>query len=132
MALAADALFGSGQSLTVPDTGSTEGDLRGFIAQVVANMHRPAYVRGAPGLTVELQDDPAVLERYVRPSDEGFRVILERAAARGERVGVDARTLTRIVSGTTTALAQATSMTVEEITDLLVRMVTAGLVGPHT
>lgn len=132
VSLAADALFGSGQSLTVPDTGSTTEDLRGFIAQVVANIRRPAYVMGAPGLTVELQSDPALskatLERYVRPSDEGFRAILDRAKQRGEHVGVDARTLTRIVSGTTTGLAQATTMSVDAITDVLVRMLTTGVI----
>jgi hypothetical protein len=129
VALAADALFGSGQSLTVPDTGSTTEDLRGFIAQVVANIRRPAYVKGAPGLTVELQDAPEVLERYVRPSDDGFRTILDRATQRGEAVGVDARTLTRIVSGTTTGLVQATTMSVDAITDVLVRMLTTGLIS---
>lgn len=129
VALAADALFGSGQSLTVPDAGSTVEDLRGFIAQVVANIRRPAYIRGAPGLTVELMDDPGVLERYVRPSDEGFDLILSRARERGESVGVDARTLTRIVSGTTTGLAQATSMSVDQITDVIVRMIVGGLIG---
>lgn len=132
VSLAADALFGEGVDLTVPDTGSTEGDLRDFIAQVVANIRRPAYVKGAPGLTVELLNDPALFratyERYIRPSDDGFAVILDRAAARGERVDVDARLVTRIVSGTTTGLAQATSMTVAEITDLLVRMLLGGLV----
>lgn len=131
VSLAADALFGSGQALVVPDTGSTAEDLRGFIAQVVANIRRPAYIMGAPGLTVELQSDPVLsrttLDRYVRPTDEGFATILERARARGEAADVDPRMVTRIVSGTTTGLAQATSMSVEAITDVLVRMLLDGL-----
>lgn len=135
LALARDALFGSMDDLVVPDTGSTRDDLRGFVAQQVARMTRPAYLKGVPGLTVELLSDPALFrdthERYVRPSEEGFRTILARGRARGEIAdGPDGMVLSRVVSGTTTSLAQTGRLSPDAITDLLVDMLFDGLLPP--
>ena len=114
LALARDALFGDDVDLVVPDTGSLVEDLRAFTAQQVARMTRPAYLMGAPGLTVELLSDPALFrethELYVKPSEDGFRAILEAARARGELqdgVDVDPVVITRVVSGVTTGLARS-------------------------
>ncbi|MGH9084735.1 MAG: TetR/AcrR family transcriptional regulator [Acidimicrobiales bacterium] len=134
LALAADALFGSmGGAFDVPDTGSLEDDLRAFIAQHVERMSGAAYLKGLPGLTVELLNDPEryrwMHARFVQPSEEGYRTILERARARGE-VGddVDPRVLTRVVSGATTSLAQTGRLSRDEMTDLLLRTLLGGLV----
>ena len=131
LALAADALFGTTGPFTVPDTGSLIEDLRGFIAQHVARMSGPAYLKGLPGLTVELLDDPELYRwmhvRFVQPSEDGYREILQRAADRGEIADeVDPRLLTRVVSGATTSLAQTGRLSPEEMTDVLVRTLRRG------
>jgi AcrR family transcriptional regulator len=133
VALARDAIFGPAESLVVPDTGSVLDDLRGFLRPQVERMRRPAYVKGAPALTVELLSDPELFretyEQFIKPTEDGFAVILDRARARGEIVvDADPKVLTRVVSGTTTSLAQATKMSAEAITDLLVELLTAGLI----
>lgn len=134
LALAADALFGSmGGAFDVPDTGSLEGDLRGFVAQHVDRMSGPAYLKGLPGLTVELLNDPELYRwmhvRFVQPSEDGYRTILDRGRARGEVTGdVDPKLLTRVVSGATTSLAQTGRLSASTMTDLLVRMLLGGLI----
>jgi hypothetical protein len=95
-------------------------------------MSLPAYVKGVPGLTVEMLADPVLSrtawDRYVRPAEEGFRLILERADERGDVVGVaDPRLLTRVVSGTVTGLAQTTRLSPAEMTDVIVAMFVGGL-----
>ncbi len=133
LALAADALFGSAGAFVVPDTGSLEDDLRAYIAQHVARMSGAAYLKGLPGLTVELLNDPELYRwmhaRFVQPSEDGYREILARAAARGEVAGdVDPKLLTRVVSGATTSLAQTGRLSAESMTDVLVRMLLGGLI----
>jgi AcrR family transcriptional regulator len=134
LALAADALFGSmGGAFDVPDTGSLEDDLRAFIAQHVARMSGAAYLKGLPGLTVELLNDPELYRwmhvRFVQPSEDGYRTILDHARARGDLAGdVDPRLLTRVVSGATTSLAQTGRLTAEEMTQTLLRTLLGGLV----
>jgi AcrR family transcriptional regulator len=134
LALAADALFGSmGGAFDVPDTGSLEDDLRAFIAQHVERMSGPAYLKGLPGLTVELLNDPEryrwMHARFVQPSEDGYRTILERARTRGEVADdVDPRVLTRVVSGATTSLAQTGRLSRSEMTDLLLKTLLGGLV----
>ncbi len=133
LALAADALFGTAGPFDVPDTGSLREDLRDYIAQHVARMSGPAYLKGLPGLTVELLNDPDLFRwmhvRFVQPSEDGYREILERANARGELAGdVDPKLLTRVVSGATTRLAQTGLLSAAEMTDALVQMLLGGLV----
>ena len=114
LALARDALFGDDVDLVVPDTGALVEDLRAFTAQQVARMTRPAYLMGAPGLTVELLSDPALFrethELYVKPSEDGFRAILgpgRRPRRAAGRLDVDPVVITRVVSGVTTGLARS-------------------------
>ena len=133
LALAADALFGMTGELHVPDTGSLEEDLRDFIGQQVERMRGPAYLKGLPGLTVELLNDPELFRwmhnRFVQPSDDGFGAIVERARQRGEVSGkVDPRILTRVVSGAITSLAQTGRLSPAEMTDILVTMLVGGLI----
>ena len=138
LSLAADALFGasgvgSAGDFDVPDTGSLVEDLRSFIAQHVARMSGPAYLKGLPGLTVELLNDPELYRwmhtRFVQPSEDGYREILARAVERGEAAeGGDPRLLTRVVSGAITSLAQTGRLTPEEMTEALVRTLVGGLI----
>ncbi len=135
LALAADALFGSmGGAFDVPDTGSLSEDLRAFIAQQVDRMSGPAYLKGLPGLTVELLNDPELYRwmhvRFVQPAEDGFRTILDRARERGElqREG-DPRLVTRVVSGATTSLAQTGRLTGAEMTDTLLATLLGGLLN---
>lgn len=132
-ALAADALFGTMGPFELPDTGHLEEDLRRFIAQQVARMSGPAYLKGLPGLTVELLTDPELFRwmhtRFVQPSEDGFRAILDQARARGELTGdVDPRILTRVVSGATTSLAQLGRLSGAEITEVLLQTLLGGVV----
>ena len=133
LALAADALFGAMGEFDVPDTGSLEDDLRGFIAQHVERMSGDAYLKGLPGLTVELLADPDLYRwmhvRFVQPSEDGYRAILDRARARGDLAGdVDPRLITRVVSGATTSLAQTGRLSREATTETLLRLLLGGLV----
>ncbi|MEX2292640.1 MAG: TetR/AcrR family transcriptional regulator [Acidimicrobiales bacterium] len=133
LALAADALFGSMGAFEVPDTGSLEADLRAFVAQHVERMSGDAYLKGLPGLTVELLTDPDLYRwmhvRFVQPSEDGYRAILERARARGEiEADIDPRVLTRVISGATTSLAQTGRMSRDTTTDTLVRLLLGGLI----
>ncbi len=133
LALAADALFGSMGEFEVPDTGSLEADLRAFIAQHVARMSGDAYLKGLPGLTVELLSDPELYRwmhvRFVQPSEDGYRTILERALDRGETTEkIDPRVITRVISGATTSLAQTGRMSRDATTDTLVRLLLGGLI----
>ncbi len=133
LALAADALFGSmGGAFDIPDTGSLEADLRAFISQHVERMSGAAYLKGLPGLTVELLNDPDLYrwmhQRFVQPSEDGYRAILDRALARGDLTGdVDPRILTRVVSGATTSLAQTGRLSAEAMTETLLRTLLGGL-----
>lgn len=135
LALAADALFGAMGAFDVPDTGSLEADLRSFIAQHVERMSGDAYLKGLPGLTVELLTDPELYRwmhvQFVQPSEDGYRTILERAQARGEVTAtVDPRVITRVISGATTSLAQTGRMSRDTTTDTLVRLLLGGLIPP--
>lgn len=133
LALAADALFGSmGGAFDVPDTGSLAEDLRAFIAQQVERMSGAAYLKGLPGLTVELLNDPELYRwmhvRFVQPAEDGYRTILDRARERGELHGeVDPRIVTRVVSGATTSLAQTGRLTGAQITETLLSTLLGGL-----
>lgn len=135
LALAADALFGSmGGAFEIPDTGTLEGDLRAFVAQHVDRMSGAAYLKGLPGLTVELLNDPDLYRwmhvRFVQPSEDGYRMILSRGRARGEVIGeVDPKVLTRVVSGATTSLAQTGRLAASAMTDILVRMLLGGVIS---
>lgn len=131
--LVADALFGSAQDLTVADTGSTREDLRDHIGQLAATMARPAYLNGVPGLTVDMLRDRAgwreISNRYVRPSEEALATILQRGRERGEAIGlVDVRTVTYVISGAITSLAQGMRLPVEKIADTVLATVVDGLI----
>lgn len=134
LALAADALFGSmGGAFDIPDTGSLEDDLRAFIAQHVERMSTAAYLKGLPGLTVELLDDPDLYRwmhvRFVQPSEDGYRAILDRARERGQLAGdVDPKVLTRVISGATTSLAQTGRLSAQAMVDILLKTLLGGLV----
>lgn len=133
LALAADALFGAMGDFEVPDTGSLAEDLRRFISQHVERMSGDAYLKGLPGLTVELLGNPDLYRwmhvRFVQPSEDGYRTILERARERGEITGdIDSRLLTRVVSGATTSLAQTGRLSREATTKILLRTLLGGLI----
>ena len=128
LALAADAILARQDPLVSADRGSLEADMR-----------QPAYVKGVPGLTVELLNDPAttrdIWKRYVEPSDRGFAEILDRAMTRGElRERPDASILTRVVSGITTGLAQTGRMERDDILAVVMAALFGGVLhaaGPQ-
>ncbi len=133
VALVRDVLFGTAAELVVPDTGSVVEDLRSYVAQHVARMSHPAYVRGVPGLTIELLSDPELSRdthrRFIAPSEEGFATIFERADDRGElSARPDPKVVTYVVSGTTTGLAQSTRLSETAITEVLMQTLVGGLV----
>ena len=82
---------------------------------------------------LELLNDPELYRwmhaRFVQPSEDGYRTIVERGRERGEvTAAVDPKVLTRVVSGATTSLAQTGRLSAEAMTDILVRMLLGGLV----
>ncbi len=130
--LVRDALFGTAADLVVPDRGSLLDDLRDYLAQHVDNMARPAYVKGVPGLTVELQSDPELyrdtFRRYIAPSEDGYRAIFEKAVERGELdEAPDARVVVFVVGGIITGLAQSTRLSHPAITDVLLDTLLGGV-----
>lgn len=132
LTLVSDAIMGSAERLVLPDTGTLVGDLRDFVAQHVEHMRVPAYLKGVPGLTVELLNDPAatreIWRRYVEPSDLGFAEIFRRARDRGElRTHPEPAVVTRAVSGITTGLGQTTRMSGEQITDMVLAALLGGM-----
>ncbi|HUW03320.1 MAG TPA: TetR/AcrR family transcriptional regulator [Acidimicrobiales bacterium] len=134
MALVEEALFEPLEGLEVPDTGSTMDDLRQWVALHVAVMDRPAHVKGLPGLTIELMSDPdayrATYRRYVKPTEDGFTVILDRARTRGEGVGeVDGATVSRVMSGTAMQLAHVPGNDTDAIVDVVMATLVGGVVG---
>jgi len=134
MALATEALFEPLEGLVVPDTGSTVDDLRAWVALHVAVMDRPAHVKGLPGLTIELVSDPAAYRetyrRYVKPTEDGFTLILDRARARGEAIGeVDGSTLSRVMSGTAMQLAHVPGNDSDAIVDTVMATLVGGVTG---
>jgi AcrR family transcriptional regulator len=134
LALARDALFGGDEDFTAPDTGSLRTDLEALITQHVTRMSRPAYLKGAPGLTVELLSDPDLYrethELYVRPSEDGFREIVDRWHERGVIDGAtDPAVITRVVSGTITGLASSGRYSPDEIVSIVVSTLVGGLLA---
>jgi hypothetical protein len=80
-----------------------------------------------------MQNDPALFREtrrlYVKPAEDGIATILRRAEARGElRKSVDPWTLTRVVSGITTGLAQTEMLSGEAITELVLQALLGGLI----
>jgi AcrR family transcriptional regulator len=131
--LVRDALFGLAANLTLPDTGSTRDDLWDFVRQHVDHMRLPAYVKGVPGLTVELLGNRDLFrdtwQQFIKPTEDGFATILRRGRARGDVVrDVEPWVLTRVVSGITTGLAQTSRVSAEEITDVVMEAVLGGLI----
>ena len=88
VALVRDVLFGTAADLVLPDTGSLEQDLQSWVRQHVDRMRDQAYLKGVPGLTVELLGNPELFREthrlYIEPSEQGFATILDRARARHE------------------------------------------------
>src|SRR3954447_21612069 len=75
VALVRDVLFGTAADLVLPDTGSLEQDLHSWVRQHVDRMRDQAYLKGVPGLTVELLANPELFRdthrRYIEPSERG-------------------------------------------------------------
>jgi AcrR family transcriptional regulator len=132
MALVEEALFEPLEGLEVPDTGSTVDDLREWVALHVAVMDRPAHVKGLPGLTIELMSDPVAYRetyrRYVKPTEDGFTLILDRARARGESVAdVDGATISRVMSGIAMQLAHVPTNDSEAIVETVMATLVGGV-----
>lgn len=133
-ALVRDALFAPLDDLPVPDLGDTVADLEAWVRAHVEVMHRPAHVKGLPGLTIDLQHDPEayryVYRRYQKPTEDGFGVILDRGRARGEAIGpIDPRVLSAVMSGSTSMLAQMPGSTVEATVEIVMVALLRGLVA---
>ncbi|MFE3449209.1 TetR-like C-terminal domain-containing protein [Nonomuraea sp. NPDC059194] len=72
-----------------PDTGSVDGDLTAFLAQLYRVVDHPPRVRALRGLMAEAQLDPAFADPFRDWVDSRRQVVvrlLERAAHRGEIV----------------------------------------------
>lgn len=133
VALVRDVLFGTAADLVLPDTGSLEQDLQSWVRQHVDRMRDQAYLKGVPGLTVELLGNPELFREthrlYIEPSEQGFATILDRARVRGELANdPDPRVLTYIVSGTATELARNTRLSAQAVTEVLMRLLVGGYV----
>lgn len=132
-ALAADALFSSAADLAVPDHGDLRADLIDYVGQLVHRFCRPAHVMAVPGLTVELLGDHDLARdvhaRYIRPAEDGFATIIDRARDRGESIGsIDAHNVNTLVSGMATGLSQGLRGNEAEITALIVAALLDGAI----
>ena len=96
-------------------------------------MRLPAYVKGVPGLTVELLERPGPVPRHLAAVHQADRGRLRHDPRAGRRRGdvvrdVEPWVLTRVVSGITTGLAQTSRVSAEEITDVVMDAVLGGLI----
>ena len=88
--LALDALVGElvAKMKDVPDTGSLEGDLRGYIRTVVRTYGNPTVGKTQAAIIGEMQSDTALRKAYrlrvTEPLRTESRKIFTRAIARGE------------------------------------------------
>jgi AcrR family transcriptional regulator len=88
--LALDALFSqwSPRAPEAPDTGSLAGDLLAVIRPWARQLGKKPYGRVVAALVSSAQNDPLFAKeyraRFVQPRREPARIILARAAARGE------------------------------------------------
>ncbi|MFF0382689.1 TetR-like C-terminal domain-containing protein [Streptomyces sp. NPDC004286] len=86
--LAADALAElAGAENPVPDTGTLEGDLRAFLAQIVELVARPEVLRvlrTVVSLAVEDDEVARAKEAFWAGRFAGGAALVERAVARGE------------------------------------------------
>jgi AcrR family transcriptional regulator len=88
--LALDALVGElvAKMKDIPDTGSVEGDLRGYIRTVVRTYGNPTVGKTQAAIIGEMQSDAALRRAYrvrvTEPLRTESRKIFARALARGE------------------------------------------------
>lgn len=98
-----EAVFPAGELLSLPDTGSLDGDLREMLRRTTAAFTAPAARAALPGLVAEVIADPplhgALLERFADVF-AGLATRLDEARERGEiRDGVDQAAVIELLTG---------------------------------
>ncbi len=106
-ALSHEVMLERAGTFTFVDEGDLETDLRAFVEQTVRFFSTPLVQAAWPGAVADLRADPEAwrqaYDAMTRPPADHLRVILTKAAARGEcRADVDARTTFDAIVGTCT------------------------------
>lgn len=103
--LALEASFAKNdEQALIPDTGTVEGDLRGYLGELADSLMDTERVRTIAGLMAEAQKNEAFAarfrERFLDPKRRAMNAVFERGKARGELPGLaDASLLTDLVYG---------------------------------
>jgi AcrR family transcriptional regulator len=132
-----DAVAPGADVLTVPDTGSLEGDLRGCVANTVT-LFRSAAMRAAfQGLLDDARNHPdvrfALQDRIYRPSLDGFEHLVDRAVARGEITRrIDADVLFDLIAGSLLYRLTVSGGDPAVLEEQLVALLLTGLGAPAT
>ena len=132
--LVRDAILGDVSNFTTPDTGSLESDLEDLLGQQANVMMRPEFLRGMPGLQVELQTDTDLwvetYARHVRPLEDAMAVVIERAEARGEVVDPPTPpVLLSFANGAMQQLGQRGLLEFDELVSQVLRLLTQGVLS---
>ncbi|MDA2895336.1 TetR/AcrR family transcriptional regulator [Mycolicibacterium sp. BiH015] len=99
-----EAVFPIDATMTLPDTGSLEADVREMIRRTMSVLSTPAARAALPGLVGEMASDPtlhsALLERFSDVLVRGLNDYLQVAIRRGDvRDGVTPSELAEAVAG---------------------------------
>jgi AcrR family transcriptional regulator len=127
-----DAVAPDPEILTVPDTGSLEGDIRRCVDNTFT-LFRSAPMRAAfQGLLDDARNHPdvrlALAERIYRPSIDGFSQLVERAVARREICReVDADVLFDVIAGSSLYRLTVSGGDPGRLADQLVAILIAGM-----
>lgn len=101
-----EAVFADDVALSLPDTGSVEGDVRAMLRGALAAFSDPLAAAALPGLFAEVAADPslheALLARFRVGVWEGLRERLRAGAAAGDvRGDADPDVLLETIAGAT-------------------------------
>jgi AcrR family transcriptional regulator len=130
-----ETAFPTGETTTLPETGSLAGDLREMVRRTVAVFSHPVARAALPGLLAEVSADPslhtALLERFQDGVWGAIGARVAEAVATGEaRPGVDPGGLIETIGGATMLAllvrpgGELDDTWVEHTADLLVNGVT--------
>ncbi|MEP6733702.1 MAG: TetR/AcrR family transcriptional regulator [bacterium] len=117
-ALVADAIERIMVSLTVPDTGSTRGDLRAVMRDTMRMYHDPQTTALLSGLVAAMARSPqiakAVRGGFVAARRDTMRQVIERGIARGDlRRNTDIQLALDLLSGPLLVRALLTGATID-------------------
>ena len=127
-----DAVFPDTETLTVPDTGGLESDLRGCIANTVKVFESAEVGAAFQGLVDDCRHEPevaeAILKRIYAPSLKGFQRLVDRGIERGEITApIDADVLFDVIAGSVLYRLSVSTLDVARLESQLVAVLCAAM-----